>query len=83
MLYCTYDFIHGFVFSERFYLDALERIDGDIERQLKDIDSKVQWRTMFRVSFKRSLVLGLNSFLFDQSLLHKYNIIEVGSDSKP
>ena len=27
--------------------------------------------------------LGLNSILFDQSLLHKYNIIEVGSDSKP
>ena len=27
--------------------------------------------------------LGLNSILFDQSLLHKYNIIELGSDSKP
>ena len=26
---------------------------------------------------------GLNSILYDQSLLHKYNIIEVGSDSKP
>ena len=28
-------------------------------------------------------LLGLNSILFDQSLLHKYNIIKVGSDSKP
>ena len=26
---------------------------------------------------------GLNSILFDQSQLHKYNIIEVGSGSKP
>ena len=25
---------------------------------------------------------GLHSILFDQSLLHKYSIIEVGSDSK-
>ena len=27
--------------------------------------------------------VGLNIFLFDQSLLHRYNIKEVGSDSKP
>ena len=27
--------------------------------------------------------VGLNSILFVQSLLHKYNIIEVGYDSKP
>ena len=31
----------------------------------------------------RLMQVGLNSILFDQSLLHKYNIIEVGSDSKP
>ena len=26
-------------------------------------------------------IIGLNSILFDQSLLHKYNIIEVGYDN--
>ena len=27
--------------------------------------------------------VGINSILFEQSLLRKYNIREVGSDSKP
>ena len=33
--------------------------------------------TFFHFIWKPSF--GLNSILFDQSLLHKYNIIEVGS----
>ena len=31
----------------------------------------------------RYLLVWFIHVLFDQSLLHKYNIIEVGSDSKP
>lgn len=34
--------------KERFYLDALERIDGDISRQLEDIESKVRWKGRFK-----------------------------------
>ena len=43
------------LFSERFYLDALERIDGDISRQLEDIESKVRWKGRFKVSGDKNL----------------------------
>ena len=33
-------------------------------------------------ALKGACGLGLTIFYFDQSLFHKYNIIEVGSDSK-
>ena len=36
----------------------------------------------FSVKVNRTVTFGLNSILFDQSLLHNYKIIEVGSDSK-
>ena len=34
-------------------------------------------------SARRRNAIGLKHILFDQSLLHRYNIIGVGSDSKP
>ena len=44
--------ISGFVFysADQFYLDALKRIDGDIARQIQDIESKVMWKQKFKVN---------------------------------
>lgn len=38
--------------KERFYLDALERIDGDISKQIEDIESKVQWKNKFKEALR-------------------------------
>ena len=43
----------------------------------------ITWRSMRLVYFSETWLFWFKHILFDQSLIHKYNIIEVGSDSKP
>ena len=41
------------------------------------------WNKSFKKQILRKIGIWFKHILFDQSLLHKYNMIEVGSDSKP
>lgn len=56
------------IFSERFYLDALDEIDSACESALKEIDCKVKWKERFKV--------GIEGYFLTTFVLFSFNLMK-------